>query len=207
MSTLSKILLVLVFFVPTVAWGEEGGALPEEELAARPVKLAMEAYDLALKAWQRGLSDADKVYTWSLRLSETQRQVAATKVQREAAIHGHTTRMRQLESEAKKRYQDGQLDALELKAASWFAVDAHAREVAAQQAAIPINQTEVDQLKRDIEDLRKRLNSGPSTVYASLAELRNLSHVVELLSRQLNPPPKTEQEEKEERKVDKREDF
>ena len=200
MFTLQKLLLVLVIIVPTVAWSEDGSVISDEERAARPVQIATEAYDLALKSWQRGLADIDKVYMWSLRLSETQRQAVATKVEREAAIHSHTSRMYQLQSEAKKRAQLGQIDALELKAASWFVLDARAREVAAEQVAQPMNQTEVDQLKRDIEDLRKRLNSGSNSAYASLAELRNLSHAVELLDRQINPPPKENQED---RKVEK----
>src|SRR5438094_413613 len=84
------------------AGGQAAPALAEAKLKAARV-----AYEANLKALPTGQSDAEKVYVWSRRLLEAQRDLSTKKADRVAAVEEHLARMKVLREMVKQRYATG----------------------------------------------------------------------------------------------------
>lgn len=83
-----------------VATGEK--ALDSEDLAKERMEAARRAYQFAwdeFKPFDLSKGDEEKVYRWSRRWMEAERDLASTKAERMAALQGHIDRMKKLEVE------------------------------------------------------------------------------------------------------------
>jgi hypothetical protein len=68
--------------------------------------------------------DFEKLYLWSRRWMEAEKELAARKAERAAAAQGHVDRMKGLEELAKKLHKEGFLSAVELPAAEFYRLEA-----------------------------------------------------------------------------------
>lgn len=87
------------------------GAAPAADTAAlakTKVAAAKTTYEVTVKAFAEGKADAEKVYLWSRRWMEAQRDVSGKQPDRVAAVEAHLERMKELRKTAEARYRIAQ---------------------------------------------------------------------------------------------------
>jgi multidrug efflux pump subunit AcrA (membrane-fusion protein) len=94
------------------------------ELAKTKVAAAKAAYGVTSKAFAEGKADAEKVYLWSRRWMETERDVSDKAPGRVAAVGSHLDRMKKLRKAAEARYQIGQAGQVDVLGADFYLAEA-----------------------------------------------------------------------------------
>jgi hypothetical protein len=120
---------VLWFLVGTalaVAPGSaEAGDPPAlSDLKKARVETARLAYEASFQALNAGKVDAERVYLWSVRLLEAQRDLSDKEAERLTALEGHLDRMKGLRKVAEARYKLGQTHQGEVFAADYYIAEA-----------------------------------------------------------------------------------
>jgi hypothetical protein len=94
------------------------------DLVKAKYEAAREAYKATVQAYQVGQSDAEKVYLWSRRLLEAQRELGNKQADQVRALEAHRGRMKDLRELAAKRYQAEQVPQADVLGAEFYAVEA-----------------------------------------------------------------------------------
>lgn len=95
-------------------------------LASRKLDIAKHAYSTMLEMQRagRGSYNAEDVYRWSRRWLDAQREAAPDLAGRRAALVAHLDRMKEAGEIAKKRFQVGVGDQVEVLSFDYFTVEA-----------------------------------------------------------------------------------
>jgi hypothetical protein len=112
-----------------LCWAISRAAPPEApispDLLAARSDAARDAYQEALKLYQEGRSrDVDRIYRWSLRWLEAEREMRSAKADQVAAARAHDKRMRQLEDLIKTRFRVGAAASVELPEVAYYRAEA-----------------------------------------------------------------------------------
>jgi hypothetical protein len=123
--------LVGVVLGLTVAWAagpDQGERQPPGNAAARAAAARKVLKGMRERRQQDPAAplDPEKQYLWSRRWMEADREVAATKAARLAAVEGHLARMRELEKIVTEFKGGGFMGATDLAAAEFYRLDAEA---------------------------------------------------------------------------------
>jgi len=92
--------------------------------AATKVKTARAAHEATFEAFRSGKADADKVYLWSRRWMEAQRDQGGKKADPATAIKDHLARMKVLRRFALERYKAGQTTPADVLGADFYIAEA-----------------------------------------------------------------------------------
>jgi hypothetical protein len=109
-----------------VAMATAEKAVDTKELAKERRGAARDAYEFAwdeFKPFDLSKGDGEKVYRWSRRWMEAERDLATTKAERVAALQGHLERMKKLEEEV-QGYARGTIPFQQLAATKFFRAEA-----------------------------------------------------------------------------------
>jgi hypothetical protein len=135
-SVLGAVCLVALAGEAAAARGPAGPEVSREQLKAQ-LEAAQEAYRVAEAVYTANEGDAETVYRWSVRWMNAQRDLAAAKAERVAAVEDHVKRMQKLEQMAEARHKVGLPGSpLEANAAKFYCVQAEgwlAREKARKE--------------------------------------------------------------------------
>jgi hypothetical protein len=123
---------VMLALLPVVLLGigemRSGGALAEPDLTALArarIEAAHRAYQEALDLYREGRSrDVDRIYLWSVRWLEAERDAAARPADQLPAWEAHTKRMKQLDDLVRGRFRAGVAAAVELPAVEYYRKEA-----------------------------------------------------------------------------------
>jgi hypothetical protein len=118
------ILLVLVRQGMTPAYAADDPPVPKALAEAR-VNAARKAYQETDTLYREGrIRDVDRVYLWSQRWLESERDLSSKKADQVAAFEAHWKRMKNLEESVRKRYKVGAAAAIELPAVEYYRLEA-----------------------------------------------------------------------------------
>jgi hypothetical protein len=119
-SLLSATLLLL--FVAVLARAEDKAA----ENARARMEAARKVYELSWKrlSAEGGEPDYEKFYRWSQRWMEAEKELAAKKADRVAAVQGHLDRMKDMEKKVKDQLKRGFVTAAEESATVFYRLEA-----------------------------------------------------------------------------------
>jgi outer membrane protein TolC len=106
------------------AFGAAKATPSRADLARAKLDAARHAYEANVRAYAAGQGDAEKVYLWSRRWMEAEREQAEKKGGREAALESHLKRMKDLREAAVKRYQAGQAPQADPLGAGFYVAEA-----------------------------------------------------------------------------------
>ena len=118
-------LLAALVFLP--AFGSAApAAAAREDLAAAKVEAAHKVYEAMVQELRtgRGQANADRLYLWSRRWMEAQRDVGPKKADRIAALEAHRDRMKDLRKTAEQRYKAGQCSHAEVLSVDFYLAEA-----------------------------------------------------------------------------------
>lgn len=88
------------------------------------IPILREVLKAALKSYQSGHTDIDRVYDWSRRLMEAERAAADSKSGHVAAVEAHLSLMKNLAEIATAAYRQGQAAQLDVRAAEFYVKEA-----------------------------------------------------------------------------------
>ena len=94
------------------------------ELAKTKLQLARQAFKLAMEDLQAGHGATEKVYLWSRRCLEAQRDLSDKKADKLAALNEHLQCMKELEKVATALYRTGKATQNETVASAFYVVEA-----------------------------------------------------------------------------------
>jgi hypothetical protein len=94
------------------------------DLTEAKLQAARKTYDATIKAMQTGQTDAEKVYVWSRRVLEGERDRGAKKADHAAALEAHLGRMKELREMTTQRYRAGQLAYAEVLGTEFYVKEA-----------------------------------------------------------------------------------
>jgi outer membrane protein TolC len=120
------VLLVSSLFLPALGAAEKPKEQPADraKLAAAKVEAARTAYKATMTAFREGRSDSEKVYLWSRRWLEAQRDASPKLAERAAAIEAHRQRMKDLRKMAEQNYKRGQAPIADVLGADFYIAEA-----------------------------------------------------------------------------------
>jgi hypothetical protein len=118
------VLLVFVWQGMTTAHAADDPSVPKALAEAR-VNSARKAYEETVKLYREGrIRDVDRVYLWSQRWLDAERDLNSKKADQVAAVEAHWKRMKKLEESFQSRYKVGAAAAIELAAVEYYRVEA-----------------------------------------------------------------------------------
>jgi hypothetical protein len=136
MSAFTKNTIVISLFISFVVYSMTIDATAQEPQALLRQRLDAvrraykESYDLYREGRTR---DVDRIYRWSKRWLEAEREVTTTQSEQIAALEGHWRRMKQLEDLMRNLSKAGVTAVVELAAVEYYRLDA---EVALSKARV-----------------------------------------------------------------------
>lgn len=118
--------LALAFVGGTLAPSAAGEERSAAALAEANLKAARQTLNALMEAYRTGNGpvDVEKVYLWSRRVLEAQRDISSKKADQLAAIEEHLARMKGWRENAAKRYKAGQGTHAEVSAMEFFVTQA-----------------------------------------------------------------------------------
>jgi hypothetical protein len=93
------------------------------DLAQTKLATARKVFEATVRAFQTGQSDAEKVYLWSRRWLEAQRDLSDKKAAEVAALEAHRGRMKDLRKMAEQRYRAGKVPDAEALGAEFYVAE------------------------------------------------------------------------------------
>lgn len=118
-------LLAALVLLPTFG-SATPAAVTREDLTAAKLKAARLVYEAMVKELHegRGQVDADRLYLWSRRWMEAQRDASPKKADQIAALEAHRDRMKDLRKMAEQRYKAGQGSHAEVLCVDFYLAEA-----------------------------------------------------------------------------------
>jgi hypothetical protein len=97
---------------------------PPSALARAKLDAARQTYQAVMRDLPAARADAEKVYLWSRRVLEAQRDLSDKKAERIAALEDHLARMKELRKVALARYRAGHATHTEALAGEFYVAEA-----------------------------------------------------------------------------------